>query len=71
MKKTFKRLQLSRETLGSLDREELRAAFGATGGATTSQLCDEASCVGCETTWSGDTWDHTCTVLCCSSMAHC
>jgi hypothetical protein len=73
LKKSFKRLQLSRETLGALDRNELRWAAGASGGLTTSQNCEQASCDGgCEPTdtW-GNTWEHTCTVLCCSSMAHC
>jgi len=68
MKKSFKKLQLSRETLGSMDSVELRMVNG---GSDTSQACLQASC-GCETGGCvADSWQHTCTGLCCSSMAHC
>lgn len=68
MKKSFKRLQLSRETLGSLDSVELRMVNGR---SDTSQACLQASCV-CETDGCVvDSWQHTCSGLCCSSMAHC
>ena len=76
MKKSFRKLQLSRETIGSLDRLDLRVINGGTGpttGLQTSMACDLATQCECqsEVGCGGNTWEHTCTILCCSTMAHC
>ena len=77
MKKKAKKLELHRETIATLDGEIRHARGGGLSpatGLTTSNYCDfptacdcasEAGCGG------GNTWEHTCTILCCSSMAHC
>lgn len=69
MKRSFRRLQLSRETLGRLESGDLRKVLGGSG--PTSSECIIPSCI-CDTDGCiQPTWEHTCTILCCSSMAHC
>lgn len=76
MKKSFRKLQLSRETLGPLDNHGLRSVHGGdlrTTGLNTSEGCDFPTACACDTVQNcgGNTWEHTCTILCCSTMAHC
>lgn len=63
MRKRLKKLQLSRETLGSLERNQLGPIKGGTD-ATTSYACIALSCETCETQCQGcyvDSWQRTCT----------
>ena len=63
MKKGLKKLRLSRETLGLLERNELNPIQGGTDN-TTSYACVAPSCENCDPTNAGcydNSWQHTCT----------